>query len=305
MKISIIMPAFNSERYIRASIESILNQSYQNIELIIIDDGSTDGTVEVIKSFSDIRIIYIYQTNKGVKRLAETLNVGLAIATGELVTMFPSDDLSEYKRFELQVKVFKDPLVVLVFGKMKLINEVDAEIGIFNIPQKIINLLLGPVDRLYESYLLENFIPQPTILLRKSILIEIGGYVQHHYMYAEDYPTQMEFVGRGKWVFIDEYLAKYRIHSGQMTKLHVMPMFRTDARYRLQLIRNLSNQKIDAFSRDRNELRREVIKNMYFGYYRLAKSYAKLGERRLAIKYFIKAIIKSNLINKIYKKFLY
>lgn len=303
MKISVIMPVYNSERYVHASIESVLTQSYPNIELIVVDDGSTDQSAEIVKSFKDKRIKYLFQENKGVRKLAETINFGLEFSTGDLVTMFPSDDLCEKNRFELQVKTFEDDSVVLSFGKMKLINELGNDIGTCRTLPNHEYVLSGSFERLLEAYILENFIPEPTVLLRKSVLLDVGGYSQPTYMYAEDYPTQMKFVGRGKWVFINEYLAKYRIHDAQMTRTYVMPMFRSDARYRLQLVKNLPQEVLDKFYLSRNKLRKKIIQKMYYGYYQIGKSLAQLGNTELSVKYFNKAILKSNLVTAIKSNF--
>lgn len=97
------MPVYNSEKYIEQSINSILNQTYKNFELIIINDGSTDGSENIIKKINDIRIVYIYQPNQG---LAKTLNNGLKLAKGEFIARQDHDDISYPTRFEKQINFF-------------------------------------------------------------------------------------------------------------------------------------------------------------------------------------------------------
>ena len=106
---SVVIPTWNRATILPKSIDSVLRQTYQNLELIVVDDGSTDATGDIVKSISDPRLKYLYQDNKGVRRLAETINAGLSVTSGELVTMFPSDDICEKNRFELQIKAFDDP----------------------------------------------------------------------------------------------------------------------------------------------------------------------------------------------------
>ena len=101
------MPLYNHEKYLRKSINTILNQTYKKIELIIIDDGSTDNSSKIVKQFKDNRIRYIYQKNKGVKKLNITINKGLKLAKGTLVTMVTSDDYLPLNRFVNQVKYFE------------------------------------------------------------------------------------------------------------------------------------------------------------------------------------------------------
>lgn len=99
--VSIIVPAFNAGRYIGQSITSLLQQSYTNLELIVINDGSTDNTADVIKSFSDKRIRYFEQQNSGQCKAS---NAGLRQAAGELIRFFDADDIMNREHIELQVK---------------------------------------------------------------------------------------------------------------------------------------------------------------------------------------------------------
>src|SRR5215510_7816825 len=87
--VSVIMPAYNGERFIKQAIESVFAQTYPNWELIVVDDGSTDNTVQIISSFADSRIVYIHQENRGQ---AAALNHGLGIARGKYITTLDVDD---------------------------------------------------------------------------------------------------------------------------------------------------------------------------------------------------------------------
>ena len=294
MKISVIMPVYNSEKFIRQALESILNQDYRDLELIVVDDGSTDGSAEVVRSLSDSRVRYFYQANKGVRRLAETINVGLAKASGDLVTMFPSDDLCEAGRFSVQAKVFEDPGVVLSFGKMRVVDDRGAHIGETKLPNELQGVLSQP-DALRVAYTLANFIPQPTVMFRRSALASVGGYSQPGYMYAEDYPTQMKFVGLGRWVYIDQFLARYRLHGGQMTRTHVMPMYRTDARYRLSLLKCLGDDVLARAGWDRREARKYVIRQMNYGYFAAGLAFARAGNLPMGFRYLLKATTKCSV----------
>src|SRR3954466_11555315 len=89
--ISVLLPVYNAENYIRASIESILNQTYSNFELIILNDGSTDGSEVIIKEFKDKRIHYDWDQNRG---LAKTLNVGIKLSNGSIFARLVSDHIS-------------------------------------------------------------------------------------------------------------------------------------------------------------------------------------------------------------------
>jgi len=98
-EITVLMPAYNAARYIAEAIESVLRQTFQNFELLIVNDGSTDATVNVIQSFNDPRIVLINRNNGGV---AKALNTGLEYARADYIARFDADDICHPKRLELQ-----------------------------------------------------------------------------------------------------------------------------------------------------------------------------------------------------------
>src|SRR6266487_3978128 len=103
--ISVLMPAYNCGNYIADSIKSILNQTFKEFELIIIDDGSTDNTGEIVNAFKDSRILYKKKENKGT---AAALNYGLSIAAGDWVARIDADDLNIVTRLEKQLKFLEE-----------------------------------------------------------------------------------------------------------------------------------------------------------------------------------------------------
>src|SRR5712691_4926680 len=98
--VSVITPTFNHGGYIGRCIESLIAQTYTNWEMAVVDDGSTDNTAEIVKSYDDPRITYLYQENRGVQQLGGTINSGLRRTKGELVTMLASDDTWPAYRLE-------------------------------------------------------------------------------------------------------------------------------------------------------------------------------------------------------------
>src|SRR5215218_8078213 len=97
-KISVILPVYNAEKYLKAAIDSILNQTFPDFELLIINDGSSDGSEKIIKSYTDNRIVYVKNgENSG---LINTLNKGIDLATGEFIARMDGDDIAVPERFE-------------------------------------------------------------------------------------------------------------------------------------------------------------------------------------------------------------
>ncbi|MBL1211024.1 glycosyltransferase [Geminocystis sp. GBBB08] len=111
--VSVIIPVYNREKYVAQAIESVLKQTYQSLDIIVIDDGSTDKSAEIIKSFGS-KIRYFYQEHSG---LANTLNKGINLTNGEFIAFLDSDDLWTENKLNLQMKVLKNnPQVSIIFA---------------------------------------------------------------------------------------------------------------------------------------------------------------------------------------------
>ena len=104
-KVSVIIPLYNHEKYVREAVYSVLEQTFSDFELIIINDGSKDRSEEVIKSIQDKRIKYFYQENRGAHN---TINRGIKLAKGEYITILNSDDVYHTNRFEEFLKILED-----------------------------------------------------------------------------------------------------------------------------------------------------------------------------------------------------
>jgi glycosyltransferase involved in cell wall biosynthesis len=116
-KVSVIMPVFNTEKYVREAITSVLNQTYTNIELICIDDGSTDGSLKILQSFGDKITVIDSGKNLGI---AESRNAGFRVATGDYFALMDADDIWKLNKIELQMHAFeKDPTLDVCFCFMQ------------------------------------------------------------------------------------------------------------------------------------------------------------------------------------------
>src|SRR6266478_9947535 len=122
MQVSIITPTYNHEKFVGPCLDSVLAQNYTNWEQIIIDDGSTDRTAEVIKGHADPRIRYVHQENQGIEALAHTYNRALAMAKGTLIAILEGDDMWPKDKLAKMVAAFADPDVVLAYGEMREID---------------------------------------------------------------------------------------------------------------------------------------------------------------------------------------
>ncbi|WP_063650743.1 glycosyltransferase [Aliivibrio fischeri] len=208
VKVSWVLPVYNAEKYLHKTIDSILRQTFINWELIIINDGSTDNSLEIIKSFKDDRIKVVSRENKG---LSKSLNEGVELALGEYIARIDSDDINEINRLELQVAFLdSNPDYILVASNVSYINEKGVEYRFSTLPSS---------HRAIKNKLkVDNCIFHPTVLVRKKALIKSGGYNNEIGCYWEDYHLWLKLIDFGKFYIIPDYLLKYRVHSTSISQ---------------------------------------------------------------------------------------
>lgn len=297
--VSLIMPLYNHEKYIKKSINTILNQSYKKIELIIIDDGSTDKSAEIVKNFKDKRIKYFYQKNRGVKELNKTINKGFKLSSGSLITMVTSDDFWPKNRLKKQIGFFKNDNIDLVFGNMAIVDE-NGKLITYRKPDIPDNFNSLEKKIKIKNYFYTNYIPQPTTLIRAKALKKINGYIQKKYMYAEDYPTQLNLMMNGEILYIDQNFSYYRLHENQMTNLHLEKMVLSDIRYLNEYYRSLSLKKrINTGINNFNELKRILDTKLKQTYLYIGFKLCLLRNYQKGKKYLFKAFYYGNFFTKL------
>lgn len=218
--VSVIIPAYNHEKYVKSCIESVLDQTYDNIELLIFNDGSTDKTDDVIRTVLKVKsgnIKYISKENEG---LCKTLNKGLEIANGTYIALIASDDLWLPDRIYKQVNflennknigmVFSDAYFMYDHKKSK-----DKYTGYKPIIRKcFLNSL--PNTNIYEALLNENIIPAVSALIKKECYRKVGLYDID--LKFEDYDMWLRISKEYPIGFIDEPLVYYRLHDSNISK---------------------------------------------------------------------------------------
>ncbi|RLD62356.1 MAG: glycosyltransferase family 2 protein [Bacteroidetes bacterium] len=203
-KVSIIMAAYNAEKYITQSIESLINQTYTDFELILIDDGSTDETKNIINHFSDNddRIIPVFnEKNLG---LTKNLNKGIALSNGEFIARMDADDISYLTRLEKQVEFLKNNPGIDLVGTASIdIDKNGMELNKRIVPethQQIVNLLPKA-----------NPISHPTVMFRKKSFSKVNFY-NVEYKTTQDYELWFRAIGAGlKFYNLQEILLQYRM----------------------------------------------------------------------------------------------
>ncbi|MEJ2617321.1 MAG: glycosyltransferase [Ignavibacteriaceae bacterium] len=200
--ISIIMPVYNVEDYLRYSIESILTQTLENFEFIIIDDGSKDNSRNIIKDYKDRRIKFFERENKGI---AEQLNFGIHNSSAEIIARMDGDDICNPERLEYQFRFLVDnPEIDLIGTNIIYIDETNREIVKKEYPE-----LHEEIE--YRMPMLTS-VCHPSIMVKKSSILKIGGY--RKYEVAQDLDLYFRMLISGaKFYNIQEYLLKYRFYK--------------------------------------------------------------------------------------------
>ena len=203
------MPVFNGQTTLIAAIESILAQTYHNFELIVIDDGSRDRSLEIIKSFNDERIRVFTQVNNG---LAKTLNVGIFHSNGGFIARQDQDDISMPTRIEKQVKRFMQNMDLVLLGTWgHMINDEGKVVGKIKMPSR--NLDLQYITNFYNPFI------HTSIMMRSIVLKQIGGYTEEvEKQPPEDYELWGRIKKMGQIENLNECLVEYRVSSNSMSR---------------------------------------------------------------------------------------
>lgn len=212
--ISVIMSVYNSEKYLKESIESILTQTYKNFEFIIIDDGSTDNSLNVISQYKkeDNRIKVITRENRG---LVYSLNEGIALAKGEYIARMDGDDISINYRLEKQLSFLEENEDISILGSSIYVFG-NRDIEQMGKSEKWFEQKLAQQD-LEKIFLHACAIPHPTIMMRKSIFNVLKGY-KDDFKTAEDYDLWLRAIKNGlKIAKLDDKLLRYRVHDTSKT----------------------------------------------------------------------------------------
>lgn len=207
--ISVVMPVFNGEKYLRLAMESILNQTFKDFEFIIINDGSTDKTEKILKNFSDPRIVYINnETNLG---LSKSFNVGIRTAQGECIARMDADDIALPNRFNKQLEFLKvNPHIGIIGSSIMLMDESGRAMKKHSMPS---NHLEIKWKSLFSTPLIH-----PTVMARAEILK--NNLYDESILNSEDYElwSRLLFEKDIKFANISEPLLYYRVFKKSFTQ---------------------------------------------------------------------------------------
>lgn len=271
--VSIITPTYNHEKYIGACIESVLRQTYTNWELIIVNDGSTDRTAEIVREYAarDPRIKQFDQENAGIFRLAENYNFALQKAQGQYIAVLEGDDVWVPGKLALQVPLMvADEEIVLCWGRATSVIE---EVGNVhenhprNAKKNGVYYNNQPAGSIF-NIIFDDFLPPLTFLIRRNFLEKIGGFIQTHSFPAVDLPTVLALSKLGKFHFVDAVLGSWRLHASQTTKSNSVNIVLGSSKIVREHFRNLDPQTRKSIRYDERFIDHFYNKLIVIGYAR-------------------------------------
>jgi glycosyltransferase involved in cell wall biosynthesis len=285
--VSIITPTYNHEKFIAQCVESVLAQSYPDWEQIVIDDGSDDQTGEIVSQYTDRRIKYIRQKNKGIWRLVETYNEALRLSKGDYIAILEGDDFWPPDKLEIQMKSSKCTDAVLSWGRARVVDSHGDLLAI--LPKDVKSFLGLSREQVLGQLLLSNPMHSCTIICRKSALLSIGGFKQTKDAPYVDGPTWLEMSLIGDFLPIDEVLGCYRRHDRQISFSMKASMIKAGL-YSIEFFNKLPDDVKASLENAVEDLGAKLKCKELYSYYYLGRAYLMEGNRTLARENFSKAI---------------
>jgi glycosyltransferase involved in cell wall biosynthesis len=226
--VSVVMSVYNSGEFLRDAIDSILAQTYEDFEFVIIDDGSTDESNEIIKSYNDKRIVLIEQPNKG---LVASLNTGIDIARGMYIARMDADDISLPERFEREVaQLDNNPKLGLVGTYFQYMDETTSE--------RLKTVIFAPtkhIDLVRMMYLVNPF-GHGSVMLRKDAVQKAGGY-RAEFDAGEDYDLWHRISENWEICQIPKVLYLWRVNPNSISHVKQVVQNKTAARVVNELLK--------------------------------------------------------------------
>ncbi len=250
--VSVITPTYNHERYIGACVQSLLQQSYYLWEQLVIDDGSSDETGEIVSRYKDLRIRYERQANQGPFQLGNTYNRALSFAKGELIAILEGDDFWPPNKLATLVSAFLDEDIVLAYGEAVDVDAKGREQRTKSDTTRLrkglchsilFNDPVGSATRYMVSAEGRSLVAPSTVLIRRSALEKIGGFQYVKGLPLTDYPTFMELSLMGRFYYSPETMGYRRRHANSITVGHARTI----------------HEKVSGFTTDFHERHREKI----------------------------------------------
>ena len=273
--VSVIIPAYNQAQFVSEAIDSVLAQSFKDFEIVVVNDGSTDNTEDVLKKYSG-KITYIYQENKGP---AAAKNKGIVASRGKYVATLDSDDIWLSQKLEMQTKhLDSNGKVGLVYTDAYMVDSDGTRThNVTSFAQ------YAPFSGyVLDKLILNNFIPSLTVMVRRTVLDTVGLF-DESLLIGEDWDLWLRIASQFPIDFVDAPLGERRIHGGNITRESEVRMLLHNIRIMHKMVNS------DNFP---DNLRKFVHKKLSILHYFLGKEYmasremqGAKGQFKAAVRY--------------------
>lgn len=279
--VTVIIPSYQHAKYVCAAVQSVLAQTHQQLQVIVIDDGSRDESPQLLKQFEpDVRVKLVLNSNQGVCR---TLNQGIELASGDYIAFLASDDLYAPNKIEKQLEVFsRDSETGMVYSQARSFGEEDK---VF--PRRVIS------GHIFDNLMHSNFIPGSSVMISRKVIEEVGSFDVS--LKVEDWDYWLRVAKKWKVAGIAEPLISYRVH-GQNTTSPAKALAYTESV--IQIVRKHSEKDPSAQIRDiayracaRYASSREIgVKDVWGAYLRIRREhgFSLMGVARIALRFLLK-----------------
>jgi len=289
-KVSIVIPTYNSGQYISDTLESVFKQTYKNIEIILVDDGSTDNTKEVIQPYLK-NIVYISQKNSGGP--AKPRNVGIEHSTSNFVSFLDADDIFEPDKIEKSIELFKlKPSLGMVFNNFEKIDveskknrgkHIDENSSIWHLDIEQISKNMHRIkgESAFEELLKINFIGTSGVVVRKDVFKTVGDF--------DEAVTLGGLEDRDMWIkiaksydigYVDKVMHTYYIRDGSVSRRPV-----ESSLAKIMVIKRYTNENLP------NKTKKILKKNISKWYSDIGKHYSIQRQRKSAYIYYFKSFL--------------
>lgn len=216
-RVTVVTPTYQHAAFIESCIASVLAQTMPDWEMIVVDDGSTDGTAEIAESMQDPRITVLRRPHQGIMALGSAYALALAHSTSPFIAVLEGDDAWPRTKLEDQLPLFDDPAVVLSYGLAALMDRWGCFYArcSYSPPDRIARN--EPVGSILPALADLNFLISPTVMVRRQTLVDTGGFLQPEGVPYVDHPTWLRLATAGKFARSPKVVGYRRCHPEQWT----------------------------------------------------------------------------------------
>jgi GT2 family glycosyltransferase len=216
-RVSVLCPTYQHSEFIGDCIRSVLAQTVQDWEMVIVDDGSDDGTAEIAESFHDPRIVVLRRQHEGVAGLGRAYTSAVANTSSPFLAILEGDDTWPATKLEDELPLFNDPSVVLAYGSAGLMDEKGCVYARFSYAPRGRVARNDPVGTILPALVNVNFLVAATVMVRRRALEQIGGFVHPSGVPYVDHPTWLRLATTGTFARSSRILGYWRRHGRQVT----------------------------------------------------------------------------------------